>query len=407
MSEMTATRMRWGTVVAGALLWLAAAWLLWRTTIPGDLATPDLDPRGAFPAAELREAARYERVLRASWLLSTLASLAALVVLARRAPRLARATGLGRVGSAVIVGSVTFAVLWAVALPFSIVDWWWQRRHGLTTTALPEKLLEPWASLAASAVFGLVFVAVLVGIAGRYPRRWWAVVVPVFAVISVAFAVVQLLILPFATHPLDDERLRTQAQRLERALDVEGTPVEVEEVSGSTTQANAYAYRLGPLRRVVVWDTLLDGRFRDAEVRVVLAHELAHVARQHVLKWLAWLVLASIPLWWLVARITDRRGGLGDPGNLPYGLLVIALVSLAATPLGNAVSRRYEAEADWVALQTTRDPAAARGLFRRFSTTSLAQPEPPLWAYALLEDHPTLMQRIEMAEAWKRREAVR
>jgi STE24 endopeptidase len=389
--------------VAASVLWLACAWLLWRTTVPGDLHTPDLDPGDYFTNAELRDAERYDRFLRATWLLGTLSALVALAVMARRAPRLARGIALGRVGTAVIVGMVTLAVLWAVALPFSVADWWWQKRHGLVEGSLLEWLIEPWASLGANALFGLIFVAVVVGLAGRYPRRWWMLVVPVFAVISIAFAVVQLLIVPFATHPVRDAALRAEARQLERALGVEGTPVEVEEMSEFTSQANAYAYRLGPLKRVVLWDTLLDGRFRDGEVRVVLAHELAHVARQHVLRWIAWFVLASIPLWWLVARITERRGGLGDPANLPYGLLVIALVSLALSPAGNAVSRRYESEADWVALQTTKDPGSARALFERFSTTSLAQPEPPTWAYLFLDDHPTLMQRIEMAEAWRAR----
>ena len=62
-----------------------------------------------------------------------------------------------------------------------------------------------------------------------------------------------------------------------------------------------------------------------------------------------------------------------------------------------------EAEADWKALQTTHDPAAVRALFVRFSDTSLANPNPPWWAYVLLDSHPTLAQRVAMAEAWKRR----
>jgi Zn-dependent protease with chaperone function len=70
-------------------------------------------------------------------------------------------------------------------------------------------------------------------------------------------------------------------------------------------------------------------------------------------------------------------------------------------PFENAVSRRYEAEADWRALQTTHDPAAMRRLFERFQETSLQDPNPPLWAYLWLENHPTLMQRIAMAQAWR------
>jgi STE24 endopeptidase len=56
-----------------------------------------------------------------------------------------------------------------------------------------------------------------------------------------------------------------------------------------------------------------------------------------------------------------------------------------------------------VALETARDPEAAERLFVRLGTTSLSEPSPPTWSYLLMQTHPTLMQRIAMAEAWKTR----
>ena len=58
---------------------------------------------------------------------------------------------------------------------------------------------------------------------------------------------------------------------------------------------------------------------------------------------------------------------------------------------------------DWKALRATRDPEAARGLFREFAVTSLGDPSPPTWAYVLLDTHPTLAQRVAMADAWAAR----
>ena len=48
-------------------------------------------------------------------------------------------------------------------------------------------------------------------------------------------------------------------------------------------------------------------------------------------------------------------------------------------------------------------PGSARGLFRGFAETSLGDPSPPTWAYVLLQTHPTLAQRVAMAEAWAAR----
>jgi len=72
-------------------------------------------------------------------------------------------------------------------------------------------------------------------------------------------------------------------------------------------------------------------------------------------------------------------------------------------PAVNVVSRRYEAEAAWSALKAAKDPDAQRTLLEKFSQTSVEQPDPPGWAYLFFDNHPTLMQRIAMAEAWKKR----
>ena len=94
---------------------------------------------------------------------------------------------------------------------------------------------------------------------------------------------------------------------------------------------------------------------------------------------------------------------MGEPAAVPLALLVVAVLQLAAAPAQNLVSRRMEAEADWKALQTTRDPAAARGLFRELAATSLGDPSPPGWSQLLFGTHPTLADRVAMAEAWQAR----
>jgi len=159
---------------------------------------------------------------------------------------------------------------------------------------------------------------------------------------------------------------------------------------------------LGPTRRVILWDTLLDGRFSGREVRVVTAHELSHLAHQHPLKRVGWLALFLIPAAALVARATRGRGGLARAEAVPVALFVFIALELITLPLWNVVSRRQEREADWSALRATRDPSAARTVFERLATTSLSDPDPPTWAYVLDADHPTIVQRIALVEAWRR-----
>jgi STE24 endopeptidase len=113
-------------------------------------------------------------------------------------------------------------------------------------------------------------------------------------------------------------------------------------------------------------------------------------------------VLLAFLIAFRIAGATWRRGGLGDPAVLPYGALVLVVVNLAVMPATNEISRRYEAEADWVALEATRKPEGAQGLFEGFAEESLSQPNPPGWWHVFFGSHPTLLERIEMAQAWER-----
>ena len=387
--------------MVAAAVWIVAAYLLLRTTVPSDLHLPELDQRNYFSASEIARTARYSRFVRIDLLLSLLASIVALLVLMRRAPRLARNTGLGPIGAGLIVASVMLAVLWAVDLPFSMALRWWDQRHGLTEGSWFEWLVAPWAQLAGGVAFVMLQVVVVMAFARRYPRNWWLPVTPIFLALAVVFVVVAPYLLAGRIHRPSTPAIRQDVQTLERAEGID-TPVDVEKVSDITKEANAFAVGLGPTERVVVWDTLLKKPFTNEEVRVVLAHEFGHIAHRHLWKGLAWAVLFAFPIAFAIARITARRGGLGDPGLLPYGVLVLLLLNVALTPVTNAVSRRYEGEADWSALRAAKDPASQKKLFQQFAETSLEQPNPSTWAYLYFENHPTLMQRIAMAEAWQR-----
>jgi STE24 endopeptidase len=403
MSEMTATRIgRLATVVVLSAAWLVAAWLLWRTSVPSGLDVSGLRAQRFFSPRELGRADDYQRVVNLLWLLHVAADILVLAIFAWRAPRLVRTIGLGRVGTGVIITMLLLVTLWFVSLPFGFLTQWWQARHGLAPHDYVSWIVEPWALLSFEAAFALVAVVVVLALAGRFGDRWWLIGAPIFLVLSVGFAFLFGFLAELGTHA-PGPTLRADARMLERREGVTRTPVHVQKISNVTNQANAFSSGFGPSSNVVIWDTLLDGRFTRGEIRVVLAHELGHVKHRHVLKTLGWTALLVVPILWLVTFVARRRGGIANPAALPLALLALLLLNLVAAPIENAVSRRYEAEADWAALQASRDPASARKLFMDFQRTSLAQANPPTWDYLWLENHPTIAQRIAMVEAWTRR----
>jgi STE24 endopeptidase len=400
---MTATRIvKVATLAVAGVFWLLAGAVLWRTKVPADLHLPSLDEHAIFGARLVHRAQRYELFLDLDWLLSTIAGLAVLVWMVRRGPRLARSLGLGRVNAGIVAGAVTLTVLWAVSLPFGVASQWWEHRHGISEQSYAAVLGVAWAGLLVTTLVGFVILAGFLLLAKKLGAWWWAAAAPLLVAIFAALQLGIPYVLTLGTHPLHDAKLSTEIKQLERREGAGHPAVREETVSDRTTAANAYSIGIGPSKRVVFWDTLLDGRFTDHEVRFVAAHELAHLARHHIAKSVAWFALFVVPILGVAAFVTERRGGLRNPGNVPLLLLGIVVAQLVASPLRNAISRRYEAEADWVALNATRDPAAARGLFRLFSHTSLEDPSPPGWAHVMLDDHPTALVRLEQAEAWRR-----
>jgi STE24 endopeptidase len=368
---MTATRVaKWSTLVALAVGWVVAAWLLTRTTIPGNLHEPHVSAAAEFQAPLLHRSARYDSVLRWLWVAGTLATLAALVVFTKLGPRIAAAWQLGRVAKGIMVGTVTTLGTWAVTLPVGAVALWWGRRYQL------EK--QDYVT-------------------------WWLVAAPLFTVLGAVLVLVLPYVESIGTRQPHQTAVYERIRQLAREEGVGSTPIRIETVSDETRSANAYTTGIGPSARVFIWDTFFDGRFTNREIELVAAHEFGHVAHRHIWKGLAWSLLLTLPAFLMVELATRRRGGLQRPELVPYALLVLALIGLVITPLGNAVSRRYEAEADWSALRATHDPGSAESLFRKFTRYDLVQPNPPLWSYLMLDNHPTVAQRIALARAYRER----
>ena len=93
------------------------------------------------------------------------------------------------------------------------------------------------------------------------------------------------------------------------------------------------------------------------------------------------------------------------PEAVPLALLVVVVLQLATAPLSGLISKRMEAEADWKALEVTRDPNGLEGVMVALSQSSLGDPDPPVWANLIFGTHPTPMKRIGMAVAFRSRES--
>src|SRR4051812_15350056 len=398
---MTATRLlKGGTIILAAAAWVVIAALLWRTKVPGDLHRPTLAASAYFSPAELHRATRYSSGGRLLFLLAGAVQLTVLTVLALLGRRLAKGFWLGEIGAGVMLGVATSLFVTLATLPVGLLGLWWDRRYGISKQDYLSYVLGQWGGILAQTATVAIVIALVMTLAKRWPRRWWTVAAPLLVAVGVVFVVAGALLAPIGTHAIHDPQVTPAVDRLKQREGVPDVKIRVDKVSDDTRAVNAETTGVGPTTVVILWDTLFKSHLSNRAIEFVTAHELGHAARRHIWKGIAWGVLFTLPLTYLLAQATRWRGGLHRAEVVPFALLVSFVLSLLVLPLENMVSRRYESEADWMALQATHDPAAGREAFRSFPRVALAQPNPPGWAYVVLDDHPTVMQRLAMSEAW-------
>lgn len=387
-----------------AAAWLWAAARLWDTAVPAGLEVPALEADAVFDPATVTEAERYEALVRWLFIASQAALVVVLAVYVRRGARFAKESAAGPIGTGFLIGMMGLALVWLAQLPFGVVELWWSRRHDVVDAGYLEYVIGDFLALGGEFVFVCFALLVTMALAGILRSGWWLPATAVFVGLAALFALVAPYLTPGLEQP--EARVAADARELARVEALPPVPVRVQEVREFTNAPNAYAFGLGDTRRVVLWDTLVDGGFSRREIRSVIAHELGHHGHGHIAKQLGWFALLVLPTALAVAFATRRRG-LADPAAVPVALFVVVIVGLVTAPLQTAASRRYEAEADWAALEATRDPRALETLHERFTEVSLADPAPPGWYSFLFDTHPSALDRVAMARAWRERTAGR
>lgn len=402
---MTASSRRLlGLLVFGVLAggWLYAAYRLWQTSVPGDLKLAHVDMASLVPASELHRAQHFSLILDLFALGGLLLPLIVLALYAKWGHRFMGESAAGPIGTGMLLAMLGLAILWMAMLPSSLGELWWLRRYGIVKTGYAEMVIGTWSGLGGQFLFICLTILIVMGFARLMGDRWWLAGAPAFIGLALLFTFVQ----PYLSNlqPINGHQALVRAEkRLATTEGVGNIPLKEENVGTQTTAPNAEAMGLGPSRRIAIWDTMLDGRFSEPQLEFVVAHELGHHKHKDLWKGLGWYALFAFPIAYLIARVTKLRGGMAAPLAVPLFLFVWVAFPTLTLPVDNAFSRRLEAEADWEALQATKNPQAGKELFLNFVKTTNENPSPPAWDPFLFGNHPSESQRIAMIEAWQAR----
>ena len=364
-----------------------------------------------FTAEEVQRACAYHRPLYLLWPVRLAIDLAVLAALAF--------TGLGDLLFDPFDGLSWWAqtvVYTAIAIGLTVlvltpISFWtgYRREHawGFSTQAIGGWAVDRLKGLGVGIVLTGAAMVGVVGLARWFPS-WWPVA---DAVVGSALVVLLTFVAPIVLEPvfnrftpLEDEDLARSLRELSVRAGVPVEEVLVADASRRTRKQNAYVSGFGRTRRLVLFDTLVeDGD--PSEVRLILAHELGHRRAGHILEGTVLAVAGTcffLLVFWLLLQwqgLLDALGidGPGDPRVVPFLLLAGTVLQVLGAPFGAAVSRRWERQADRIAIELTSEPRAFERMMRRLAVANLLDLDPPRAVYLLRFSHPTPPERIAAA----------
>jgi STE24 endopeptidase len=310
---------------------------------------------------------------------------------------------------AVAGGLFFFALLslpgFILDIPFSLyANFVIEARHGFNTKTFKIWIADLLKSLILSATFGATLLSLLLFLVENGGDSWWLfawVLVGLFELLLLWLYPVLLAPLFNKFEPIPNPDLVQKISALLKKAGIRAKGVFQMDASRRSRHTNAYFTGLGRSKRIVLYDTLLASNSEE-EILAVLAHEAGHWKKRHVLKQILVLEALSLAGFYGAARVLDapllyETFGVTPPTAYAGLFLIAALaapVLFFAEPLGAALSRKFEREADDYALFLTRDPDPMVKALRRLASDNLANLTPhPFYAW-FYYSHPPLAERI-------------
>jgi STE24 endopeptidase len=398
---------------------VAAADAASRLLAPREAPIPpdDVSVSDYFSPDEIKRGARYARPQLAIGLAGSAVGSVLLGLFVRRAAR-APAAGPARVrlplqsaraplaaGAATAVGISLAGTV--VSLPISALARRRSLEVGLSTQSWRGWGVDIAKATAIQTAFAAVGGGAVVGVTRRYPRGWWAPAAAGSVVFGAGLAALAPVLLDPVFNdftPLPEGETRVDVLGLAEAAGVKVGEVYSVDASRRTTAANAYVTGLGPSKRVVLFDTLLERYDRD-EVRVVVAHELAHVRHRDVPRGVAFAALVAGPTALAIQRLSWilAPGQRGTAAALPALALATGVVSAPIGLISSRLSRAIERRADAFSLELSGAVDAFVAFERKIAVQNVADLDPPRWLTGLIASHPPTLERIGAAVAFARR----
>jgi STE24 endopeptidase len=253
-----------------------------------------------------------------------------------------------------------------------------------------------------SLVIGIPILFFFFWLLNKYGAIWWLPMAVLIFILSVLLArIVPIFILPlfYKITPLEDEDLVSRINKLAKDAGIKVQNVYKFNMSKNTKKANAAFTGIGKSKRILLGDTLLDNFSKD-EIETVLAHELGHYKKKHIIKNIIIGTATSFFTLFFIAFFYDKSVvwfnfiSRTDISALPLLSLWTMLIGIILTPIGNIISRKYEYEADEYAVTSTGKPGEFIVTLEKLNDQNLGDKDPNPFVEWFFYSHPSVKKRV-------------
>lgn len=307
------------------------------------------------------------------------------------------------VASLLFFGILSFAS-YIIQLPFSVYDTFViEEKYGFNKTTPQTFIADQIKGLLLGAIIGGGLLALIIFLYLQTQGMFWIyawLVVSVFSIFMAMFY--SNLIVPLFNKqtPLEDGELRQAINQFAEKAGFKLDNIFVINGSKRSTKANAYFTGLGSKKRIVLYDTLIEEMETD-EIVAVLAHEIGHYKKRHVIQGLVLSLIQTGIILFVFSLLIDspllsKALGVEEPnfhiGMIAFGILY-SPISFLLDIFMNKLSRKNEYEADAFAAGKFK-PAPLADALKKLSQKNLSNLTPhPLYVY-FNYSHPPLLQRL-------------
>ena len=282
------------------------------------------------------------------------------------------------------------------------VEFYLEHKYSLSNQTFWKWIWENVKEVLVGSVIGLPILLVFYFVLNFYGSWWWLPFGVIMFVVSVLLArVVPIFILPlfYKVTPIEDSILKERIVELSTMAGLKVENVFKFDMSKNTKKANAAFTGLGKSKRILLGDTLLESYSHD-EIETVIAHELGHYKKKHIIKNIIIGTIFSFLTFFLIAQLYSMSIGwfgfisITQISALPILILWGTIIGLILEPVTNAISRKYEYEADNYAVLSTNKKEAFISTLEKLTDQNLGDREPHPLVEWFFYSHPSIKKRI-------------